>query len=121
VIVEAKIAQSQSEVTPDQSTSAALGHLRSWDKARAYIDLRVTGPDDTNLKLVVRITNITASLVAFEWQLDTLDSPGKRSFEHSDGVTVISLEDATVALSDDPQPSLTISRGAYTCKLTVRL
>jgi len=118
MIVEAKIAQSQSEVTPEQSMPPALEQLHTWDTAGAWLELRLTGPDETNFKLIGRLQNVTDSLFALSWSTDTSDSLPKRSFAHSDGTTVISLEDATVVLSDDSRPAMIISRGPFRCTLT---
>jgi hypothetical protein len=71
---------------------------------------------------VVRILNLSEehgnSLIAFDCRIDTFDSLPKRSFAHLDGVLVVSLEDASVSAQNEPQKSVTISRGDFTCVLT---
>lgn len=98
--------------------SAALERIRAWDTAATDLQLRLTGPNETKFNVAGSLKNVTDSLFAFSWQTDTVDSLPKRSFAHSDGMTVISLEDATLTLSDDPTPSVTIVRGQCECRLT---
>ena len=99
------------------SLDEALDRVRSWKDRGATLELTIDGPAETRFKLSVRVLNVTDSSIALAWSTDTFDSPPKRSFAHSDGTTVISLEDALFVISRDSTNSLSISRGAYRCLL----
>jgi len=105
----------------DENKRAALELVRGWKAAGATLELSVSGPSEpliVKMPARVRFADNDDSL-AFEWSTGTEDSLPKRSFEHSDGVTVISLEDVSFVISRDPVESLSISRGEYHCLLRV--
>src|SRR5882672_1695661 len=94
----------------------ALECAEAWKAVGARLSLELFGPSDLKFTLSVRVLNINDSaedsLLAFAWSTDTADCLPNRSFAHSEGTLVISLEDAAFAISDNPK-TVTISRGPY--------
>jgi len=106
-----------------ENNAAALECISSWQSAGAWLELSLKKnlPGNSEIrfdKLIVRILHVTDSTLAFSWSTDTFDSSPKRSFAHSDGTLVVSLEDSLLSISDSPKKTLSISRGPYLCVLT---
>jgi hypothetical protein len=106
-----------------ENNSTALERITSWQSAGARLELSLEKnlPENSEIlfkNLVVRILHVTDSTLAFSWSTDTFDSSPKRSFAHSDGTLVVSLEDSLLSMSDSPKKTLSIARGPYLCVLT---
>jgi hypothetical protein len=101
------------------SLDEVLNCLSAWKDAGARLDLSITRPSSEPYikNLLVGIFDISEDSVALRWFTDTFDSPPKRSFEHTDGTTVVSLEDAEFSISETPVRSLRLTRAGYRCVL----
>jgi len=103
----------------------AFYQVRSWKERGGTVDLLLTSSTDKKIRLdlrAVKILGINEAMgeaqVSFQWQIDTLDIQPRKLFAQSRGTTSIWLEGATLSLSNNPRPCVTISRGHFTCMLT---
>jgi hypothetical protein len=108
-----------------RTKSSAIDQVRSWKEAGGMVGLTLTHRPDGKRWFDFQVARILwvceeegNSLISFDCQIDTFDSSPKRSFAHSDCKLVISLEDASISMQDEPKKSVTISRGDFTCVLT---
>jgi hypothetical protein len=107
------------------SKSLALDQVRSWKEAGGTVSITVTHRPDGKRWFdfpEARILWVNEeegnSLISFDCAIDTFDSLPKRSFARCDCKLVISLEDASISMQNQPKKSVTVSRGDFTCVLT---
>jgi len=109
-------------MTSDEITKAALERLNSWNDKKAELLLVFTFdvPRNRAFQIVVTVFSIRDdhSSITLDWHRLAIDPSEDFLFSETQGRWDVFLEGAAFAVSDDPKPSVTISRGPFRCTLT---
>jgi hypothetical protein len=100
------------------SDEQAFERLRLWQEKVVPLVFSFTGPPH-NFSIEVDVKGVGEKSISFRWHLYAVDPNGPpKPFITTDGYFVVWLEGTTLSVSDDPNPSVLISRGPFTCTLT---
>ena len=99
-----------------ENKALALERLSDWHLKGALLLFTFSAP---NNKFTIRVgaKDVRDESVMFQWVLNASDAQG--AFIVTDGHFVVWLKQASLFVSDDSGPSLTISHGDFSVVLTV--
>jgi hypothetical protein len=101
----------------DESKTQALERLSTWKDKGATLLFTFTQPQ-SRFAITVWVKGVHDESIAFEWLFRPTDSQGTFITTNSFFFTVW-LKAASLSVSDDPEPSVTISHGEFRVVLTV--
>ena len=99
-----------------ENKALALERLSNWKQKCATLLFAFSAP---NNKFTIRVEtkDVLNESVMFQWILNASDAQG--AFVVTEGHFVVWLKHAELSVSNDPEPSITISHGDFRVVLTV--
>jgi hypothetical protein len=101
-----------------ENKAVALERLSSWKLKGALLLFAFSKPD-SKFSISVEVKSVDDEQLTFGWILNASDAQG--AFVITNGYFQVHLKHASLFVSDDSGPSVTISHGDFRCVLTVIL
>jgi hypothetical protein len=104
------------EADSTKSKALALDRLSDWKEKGATLLFTFTAPK-SRFSIHVLVLHVSDSQISFQWILNATDARG--TFVMTNGYYTLLLAHASLTVSDDPEPLVSISHGDFRCVLTV--